>query len=197
MDNVNKKANFASRFRELCTASAQNELSELFDVTKNTFRQWTNGNATPTVEKLIKLSEYFSVSSDYLLGLTDIKKADVSEREISEKYGLSETALSELSVNGKNENSLRFTKGIHGIINLLLSEKFGKEALIMLSLYFFAHPADDSSSFEFCWDYPYNSNSNSCSFTFSDREFQRMLLDRAMEGLSLLRFERDEANEEN
>jgi len=71
-------------------------LAESLNVTKNTFRQWTNGNATPTVEKLIKLSEYFNVSSDYLLGLSDIKTRDEDAIMVCKVTGLSELAVSEL-----------------------------------------------------------------------------------------------------
>ena len=32
---------------------------------------WRNGHRFPTVENLIKLADYFGVSTDYLLGRTD------------------------------------------------------------------------------------------------------------------------------
>ena len=102
MSNVNEKPTFASRFRELCGISDQNVLAESLNVTKNTFRQWMSGNATPTVNKLIRLSEYFNVSTDYLLGLSDIKTKDVDVENARKIFGLSESAMATL----KSKNAI-------------------------------------------------------------------------------------------
>lgn len=40
----------------------------------STFNDWKRGQSKPTAEALKKLSSYFNVSADYLLGLTDIKQ---------------------------------------------------------------------------------------------------------------------------
>ena len=96
MKNVNERPTFASRFRELCGVKEQSELADMLDVTKNTFRQWTNGNATPTMEKLIKLSEYFNVSIDYLAGKSRTKSSDIETQAAALRYGLNEEGLQSL-----------------------------------------------------------------------------------------------------
>jgi transcriptional regulator with XRE-family HTH domain len=118
MENVNQP-NFASRFRELCTVSDQNILAERFGVTKNTFRQWTAGNSAPTLGKLIELSEYFGVSTDYLLGLSDTKSLDTSVQAACELTGLSEKAvvgLISLSDIEKHKDGIRVVSALSRLI---------------------------------------------------------------------------------
>ena len=55
-----------------------------------------NGNVVyraPDCASLIALSKYFSVSTDYLLGLTDIKTSDADVQAIAKKTGLSESNI--------------------------------------------------------------------------------------------------------
>jgi len=42
------------------------------NISKQTVSNWENGNRTPDAETLSKLSDLFSVSVDFLLGITDI-----------------------------------------------------------------------------------------------------------------------------
>ena len=123
MEFVSEKPNFASRFREVCGVSDLNVLAETFNVTKNTFRQWANGYCTPTVEKLIKLSEHFNVSTDYLLGLSDIKTRDEDVITASKI-----TRLSELAVSSLKTSYIDLDVGV----NALLESESGKIFLAYL-----------------------------------------------------------------
>ena len=51
----------------------QKTLSEYLNVKQNTYSQYENGRRQIPFELLIRLSEYFNVSTDYLLGVTDVK----------------------------------------------------------------------------------------------------------------------------
>lgn len=51
----------------------QEELGKVLNKTKNNISQYETGKRQPDNETLIKISEYFQVSLDYLLGKTDIK----------------------------------------------------------------------------------------------------------------------------
>lgn len=62
---------------------SQVQLAYELNVSKQTISNWENGNILPSIEMLIKISRYFSVSSDYLLGLDDRIYIDVSA--LSEK----------------------------------------------------------------------------------------------------------------
>lgn len=46
------------------------QLAEVLCVSQNTYSQYENGVISLTAEHLIKLSEFYHVSVDYLLGLT-------------------------------------------------------------------------------------------------------------------------------
>lgn len=55
----------------------QPELATRLKVSKQTVSNWENGNRTPDNDMLIKIADYFNVSTDYLLGRTDNPKATV------------------------------------------------------------------------------------------------------------------------
>lgn len=50
-----------------------------------TFNDWKRGQSKPTLDAIKKLSAYFNVSSDYLLGLTDVKQPFTEENIMSIK----------------------------------------------------------------------------------------------------------------
>ena len=71
---------FKDRFKELRTSYkyTQNEIAVIFDVSVQTVYNWEKGIFMPTIDSLIKLSEFFNVSTDYLLGIDNKKYLDVS-----------------------------------------------------------------------------------------------------------------------
>ena len=80
------------RIRELRLAAgfSQVELAEKLGVSKQSVSNWENDNIQPSVEMLIKISKVFGVTTDYLLGLDDTPRLDVS--------GLSIETIAHLSV---------------------------------------------------------------------------------------------------
>lgn len=52
----------------------QTELAECLHIKQNTYSQYENGQRGIPIDILIKLSEYFNTSTDYILGLTDERK---------------------------------------------------------------------------------------------------------------------------
>ena len=61
------------RIRQLRQARSmsQVDLAKRLNVTKQSVSNWENDNIQPSIEMLVKLSAVFSVSTDYLLGLSD------------------------------------------------------------------------------------------------------------------------------
>jgi len=51
----------------------QSELASLLHIKQNTYSQYENGQRQIPLEQLIALAKYYKTSTDYLLGLTDIK----------------------------------------------------------------------------------------------------------------------------
>ena len=69
-------AKFPDRLWSLRTAACmtQQELADTINTSRRAVASWELGEKSPTCEKLSALAEYYNVSADYLLGLTDQKK---------------------------------------------------------------------------------------------------------------------------
>ena len=67
------KESFAERLKELRSEKnvGQVELSVKIGVSKGIISMWENGLREPKLSNLISLAEYFGVSLDYLVGLSD------------------------------------------------------------------------------------------------------------------------------
>ena len=68
------------RIKELRTASGMNQivLARKVGVTKQCVSNWENGYIQPSIDTLIRLTEIFSVSTDYILGITDKRAIDIT-----------------------------------------------------------------------------------------------------------------------
>ncbi len=68
----------------LALGISQVELAKKLGVTKQCLSNWENDNVQPSVEMLIRLSNFFAVSTDALLGLderTEISLAQLTSEE--------------------------------------------------------------------------------------------------------------------
>lgn len=64
----------------------QVELANSLSVSKQAVSNWENDNIQPSIDMLVKIAVYFSVSTDYLLGLDDRKYLEIThlgEKEIA------------------------------------------------------------------------------------------------------------------
>ena len=53
---------------------SQDELGKICGVAKNTVSYWETNNTEPSIQIIIKLAQFFGVSTDYLLGIDSNKK---------------------------------------------------------------------------------------------------------------------------
>ena len=67
------KSNFAERLKELRLEKdlKQAELAKEVDISLSIISMYENGLRKPGMDAIIALSNYFNVSTDYLLGLED------------------------------------------------------------------------------------------------------------------------------
>lgn len=67
------------RMMELRTACGitQVELAKRLGVAKQTVSNWENDNIQPSIDMLIRVAKFFHVSTDYLLGLEDMRTLTV------------------------------------------------------------------------------------------------------------------------
>ncbi|MBQ8688243.1 MAG: helix-turn-helix transcriptional regulator [Ruminococcus sp.] len=52
----------------------QRQIAEYLNVSQNTYSQYENGIISLSAETAVKLAEFYEISVDYLLGLTDEKQ---------------------------------------------------------------------------------------------------------------------------
>ncbi|MBE5892220.1 MAG: helix-turn-helix transcriptional regulator [Lachnospiraceae bacterium] len=57
---------------------SQVQLAEQLNVTKQTVCNWENNNILPSVDMLVKIALYFSVSTDYLLELNNRRYLEIT-----------------------------------------------------------------------------------------------------------------------
>lgn len=116
---------FAERLKKLRleTGLTQKELAEKFNIKQQTYAQWESGRTKPRSGTLEKFANYFNVSTDYLLGNTDIKNPD--------DINLSEFELlyRKTSINLSDDQKTQLEKDLKAFLierQRLMDEKFGK-----------------------------------------------------------------------
>ena len=74
------EAVLGNRIQELRKAMnmSQVDLAKVLNVTKQSVSNWENSNIQPSIDMLIRLAEYFNVSTDYLLGLETRRYLEIS-----------------------------------------------------------------------------------------------------------------------
>lgn len=88
-----------SRIRALIADSGatQNQIAKEIGVTRQSISQYCDGSTVPNADKLLKLAQYFNVSADYLLGMTDAKTNNKDVQFISDYTGLNESVITSLA----------------------------------------------------------------------------------------------------
>ncbi len=81
---------FGDIVKKLRTAHnySQVQLAEKLGVSKQTVSNWENNNILPSIDMLIRISNFFSVSTDYLL--------ELDSRHYIEVTGLTDTQLAHI-----------------------------------------------------------------------------------------------------
>ncbi|MCL2835300.1 MAG: helix-turn-helix domain-containing protein [Defluviitaleaceae bacterium] len=147
----------------------QEILADKLNIARNTLTKLEGGFRDFKSTELLNIAKVLDVSTDYLLGLTEMSRADATARDVSERYGLFETPLNELSNMPTSEKPFGAehaqamsrqaeTMAYRAIFNLLLSSEHGKKALKLLTSYYFANLDDRSKesipAFILPWDLP-------------------------------------------
>ena len=92
MDVREKKlTTLAQRLDELITDSGA--LKEHLGVSIQAINQYRQGTARPTLENLCKIADFYGVTTDYLLGRTEIKTTDKDMATAVKTTGLCEEAV--------------------------------------------------------------------------------------------------------
>lgn len=87
---------FQERLKDLRGEKSLQEVATALGISRATLGYYESGDRKPDIEMLLRIADYYNVSCDYLLGLTDVRSMDIEDRAISEKIGLSEEAIAVL-----------------------------------------------------------------------------------------------------
>ena len=67
---------------------SQSELAKKLGVTKSAVNSWESGTNSPSVTYIIKMSQIFSVSTDYLLGVSQRLTVDITDLDDQQKQAV-------------------------------------------------------------------------------------------------------------
>lgn len=157
---------FATRLRDLMIEKkvTQKELADSVGVSRQAISQYMDGSAQPNLDKFVKMAEFFNVSTDYMVGNTDIRLVDTTDIAINKQLGLSAKSIGILKEDvewlygkmGKgapDELAKRFAKEDKDFtapacysINTILEEErsSGEDPIFELLSDFFSRPIDNN-----------------------------------------------------
>ena len=179
----------------------QEMLAEKLNMARNTLTKLEGGFRDFKSSEISNIAKTLDVSTDYLLGLTPVSSIEVTTRDTSERYGLTEAALNTLSDMPESEKpyggehiatmrSRATTMACRKTVSLLLSTEQGKEALCKLATFFFGEEADKSlerlTTYILPWEVDIGATYLQTT-TLSEELQRRVILDSVMDYIKELR----------
>lgn len=131
-------------------------LADQLGKSRQAISYYCDGSSSPDWETLVEIAKFFSVSTDYLLGLTDVKSPNISIQVVCSSTGLSERAVHYLqtlqatSTLPPRSNRLR-------LLSALLEEKQFDYLLALLERYVDLMQMEPSLSFSQSSEYAFYS----------------------------------------
>lgn len=113
---------FCRRFRKLYDSDKNmyktyDSLGERIGVTRQAVSNYYNGFTYPDTFILAKIANTFEVSTDYLLGVSEISTTDVETKRVIEMIGLKENLVESLIAMTKNESGVNRLKTTPALIS--------------------------------------------------------------------------------
>lgn len=87
---------FKKRLIELRGERSRHSVAKDLFLKDQTLEKYEKGDTLPNIEKAAEIAQYFGVSTDYLLGLSDVQSPDTDIQAICKYTGLSEKALNSI-----------------------------------------------------------------------------------------------------
>lgn len=87
---------FTKRFRELQGKQSNTEFADFLGISRQTVGFYFNGDRVPDAITLTKISERCGVSTDWLLGLSNVQSVDGKLKQVCSYTGLSESTIDQL-----------------------------------------------------------------------------------------------------
>ena len=97
----------------------QSELAKKLNVAQNTISNWENESRDIDNESLVKLSEIFEVSTDYILCNTDIRDIKKAPTDESRDF---DAMIDDISASGEDNEGVVMAKGGKGQKRIIIAE---------------------------------------------------------------------------
>ena len=100
----------------------QKELAKQLNVKDNIVSYWCKGDRTPNTTQIIQIANCLNVSTDYLLGLTDVATNDKDLKFVCEYTGLNENSINFFHFNNSIKELTNFNKEAIDFLQFLISK---------------------------------------------------------------------------
>lgn len=91
---------FKKRLRELRGNRTLKEVADELGISRASLGFYEDGSRKPDIEVLVKIADYYNVSADYLLGISDTPSTDTEIKTLSDNFG----------INLRNAGNLKYFK---------------------------------------------------------------------------------------
>lgn len=149
--NIDKEnETFPRRLRELMEVNkiTQEALASCLGVKRQTVSLYKSGQSKPDVDQLYKIARFFKVSSDYLIGISDVQSTDADVQQMCEFSGLSENVVNQLhswKSSPRNRDGRYFS-----LLNRLFESKYF--VLLLFRIYSFHDAVIAENLYQKIWD---------------------------------------------
>lgn len=108
---------FSARLKELRGERTLQEVANEIGITRVALGYYEKGERKPDIEILYRIADFYKVSSDYLIGISDVKTQDIEIKGIASKTGLSEKNIEKIC--NFNERLRQYIEPLNLIIQSL------------------------------------------------------------------------------
>lgn len=125
---------FACRLKKMMNNQGitQLQLAKELNMTRQAVSLYLTGQALPAIDKLLIICEYFNVSSDYLLGITENPTRDTNKQFITDYTKLSAESIEQLhELNIQNSNIINYLLSndmLTSVMDLLQKSKLSSQS---------------------------------------------------------------------
>lgn len=131
-------ATFGKRLAELRMKKGltQAQLAETTQIQRVTIAKYEIGERAPSIDNLLSFVDFFGVSADYLLGLSEAENRNADKAKAAEYLGLSDKAVENLALfpqilNRRGERSKYYSNHCMPIYQTILNEILENEKLLV------------------------------------------------------------------
>lgn len=95
---LNITTKFSERLKKLRESNNMNctQLAKQLNVSSASIGYYEKGERVPDIEVLARICDFFNVSSDYLIGISDFASKDIEKKAVADYIGLDEKSVDEI-----------------------------------------------------------------------------------------------------